>query len=76
MRCEGGGNIGSGTVDEDDDFAGEVLAGKFIEIFLGDFEAVTDEDERGRETFFAGAAFAGEEHVVAGDKGERFSILD
>src|SRR5256885_7303564 len=45
MRGEGGGNVGRRAVNEGHDFAGEILGSELIEIFFGNFQSVTDENE-------------------------------
>ena len=46
MRGERSGNVGRRTREIHNDFAVEVQAAQFVEIFLGDLQAITNKDKR------------------------------
>ena len=86
VRSEGRGNVRWRTREVDNDFPLQVETREFIEIFLGDLEAVADENQRrGDSNGIAGGAGAdkcivgeGESFRLAvGDESERgFGFID
>ncbi len=52
------------------------MAGEVVGILLGDLQTVTGEDESGGDFFFVRIAAGGEEEVIAGGEGFRFTVTD
>jgi hypothetical protein len=74
MRFDGSRDGGWSARDVGDDFAFQILTGEIVEIFVGNSQAVADENDR--SSYWCGIAEGKEEAVFAEMKGFGLSVVD